>query len=68
MANIGNSDQATHSAIIIIKNVDKSSPLHARALASREKINCDVEFYRVSSYALQENFTPSILVAGLYLT
>ncbi len=36
MANIENSRHATHRPILITKNIDKSSPLLARALAERE--------------------------------
>ncbi|MFJ7144613.1 Hcp family type VI secretion system effector [Pseudomonas protegens] len=56
MANIGNINKATHRPIVITKNIDKSSPLLAQALASREVLNCSISFYRISSYGLQEKF------------
>ncbi len=56
MANIGNIHKTTHSPIIITKNIDKSSPLLAQALSSREEINCLINFYRISSFGLQEKF------------
>lgn len=56
MANIGNINKATHRPIIISKNVDKSSPLIAQALSSREAIHCSISFYRTSSFGLLEKF------------
>lgn len=56
MANVGNTKHATHGPIIITKNVDKSSPLLAQALTSREVINCVISFYRTSPYGAQEKF------------
>ena len=37
MGNIGNANKPTHNPVIITKNVDKSSPLLAQALSSREE-------------------------------
>ena len=54
MANLGNIDRPTHKPILITKNVDKSSPLLAQALSSREEINGVIHFYRISSFGLQE--------------
>ena len=56
MANIGNANKPTHNPVIITKNVDKSSPLLAQALSSREEINCIINFYRISPFGLQEKF------------
>jgi len=56
MANIGNINKPTHSPILITKNVDKASPLLAQALSTREEINCTINFYRVSSFGMQEKF------------
>ena len=56
MANIGNINKPTHNPIVITKNVDKSSPLLAQALSSREEINCIINFYRISPFGLQEKF------------
>ena len=56
MVNIGNINKPTHRPILITKNVDKSSPLLAQALSSREEIKCTINFYRVSSFGLQEKF------------
>jgi len=44
MANIGNISKPTHAPILITKNIDKSSPLLAQALSSREEINCTISF------------------------
>ncbi|MEB0044836.1 MULTISPECIES: Hcp family type VI secretion system effector [unclassified Pseudomonas] len=66
MANIGNINKATHSPIIITKNVDKSSPLLAQALSSREEINCTISFYRVSSFGLQEKFYSVSIHGGIF--
>jgi type VI secretion system Hcp family effector len=54
MASVRNINKPTHHAIFITKNVDKSSPLLAQALSSKEEINCAISFYRVSSFGLQE--------------
>ena len=56
MVNIGNINKPTHRPILITKNVDKASPLLAQALSSREEIKCTINFYRVSSFGLQEKF------------
>lgn len=67
MANIGNIDKPTHSPIIITKAVDKSSPLLAQALSSREEINCTISFYRVSSFGIQEKIY-SVSINGGVIT
>lgn len=43
-----NNRHATHSPLVISKHVDKSSPLLARALSTREEINCVINLYRTS--------------------
>ena len=63
MTNIGNIKKPRHSPIIITKNIDKSSPLLAQCLSSREEINCTISFYRVSSFAAQEKYF-SISISG----
>ncbi|AZE48172.1 Secreted protein Hcp [Pseudomonas chlororaphis] len=67
MVNIGNINKPTHSPIIITKSVDKSSPLLAQALSTREEINCTISFYRVSSFGMQENSIQYQSMAGLLL-
>lgn len=56
MANAGNINKPTHNPVVITKNVDKSSPLLAQALSSREEINCKISFYRISPFGMQEKF------------
>jgi hypothetical protein len=56
MAQVGNSPHATHGPIVITKNIDKSTPLLAQALDKLEKLNCVLDFYRVSAYGNQEKF------------
>ncbi|MDD2059334.1 Hcp family type VI secretion system effector [Pseudomonas sp. GD03860] len=56
MASIGNINKSTHNPVTITKNVDKSSPLLAQALSSREELNCVIDFYRISSFGIQEKF------------
>ncbi|QQZ42797.1 Hcp family type VI secretion system effector [Pseudomonas sp. SK3(2021)] len=63
MINIENINKPTHSPVTITKNVDKSSPLIAQALSSREEINCIINFYRVSSLGMQEKFY-SVSISG----
>lgn len=59
LANIDNTRRATHAPIIVTKNVDKSSPLLAQALATREEINCTINFYRPPHKASRKNTIPS---------
>lgn len=68
MANIGNVNQATHSPIAITKNVDKSSPLLAHALSTREEIDCTINFYRISSSGFQEKFYTIAINGGVIAT
>lgn len=56
MFSTGNSKHATHNPVVITKNIDKSTPLLAQALDQREKLNCVLDFYRVSAYGTQEKF------------
>lgn len=56
MSNIGNINKPTHGPILITKNVDKSSPLLAQALSSREEVSCSINFYRTSPSGGQEKF------------
>ena len=65
MANVGNINKPTHHPIIISKNIDKSSPLLAQALSSREEINCIISFYRVSPYGKQEKFYSISMNGGI---
>ena len=65
MVNIGNINKPTHGPIVITKNVDKSSPLLAQALSSREEIDCTISFYRVSSFGMQEKFYSVAIKGGV---
>jgi type VI secretion system Hcp family effector len=65
MSNIGNINKATHGPILITKNVDKSSPLLAQALSSREEITCSISFYRTSSSGTQEKFYTVEISGGI---
>lgn len=65
MVNIGNINKPTHGPIVITKNVDKSSPLLAQALSSREEIDCTISFYRVSSFGMQEKFYSVSIKGGV---
>ncbi|WP_256830411.1 Hcp family type VI secretion system effector [Pseudomonas sp. Pse1] len=65
MANIGNINKSTHNPIIITKNIDKSSPLLAQALANRESISCAISFYRVSRLGVQEKFYTVEISGGM---
>ena len=56
MTNVANLDRATHGPVIITKNIDKSSPLLAQALAQREAVTCKIDFYRTTSNGSQEKF------------
>ncbi|MBX8490253.1 Hcp family type VI secretion system effector [Pseudomonas cichorii] len=65
MSNIGNIRNATHQPVVITKNIDKSSPLLAQALANREEINCSIDFFRNSAHGHIEKFYTVELRAGL---
>jgi type VI secretion system Hcp family effector len=65
MINVGNNTRPTYHPIVINKYIDKSSPLLATALRSREEINCTIDFYRVSSFGGQEKFYTLTLKGGL---
>ncbi len=65
MTHSGNIDKPTHAPITITKNIDKSSPLLARALSNREEINCTISFYRISSFGIQEKFYTVELRGGV---
>lgn len=63
--NHGNTRYATHQPIVITKNIDKSSPLLAQALDTREVVNCLINFYRVSPQGRQEKFYTVDIRGGL---
>jgi type VI secretion system Hcp family effector len=54
MANVGNSKYAKHWPVFITKYLDKSSPLLAKALNSKEVLTCDINYYRTSDNGEQE--------------
>ncbi|MGE1156519.1 Hcp family type VI secretion system effector [Pseudomonas sp. MAFF 730085] len=56
MANRGNLRGPAHGPVVITKNIDKSSPLLAVALANREELDCLIHFYRTSSFGQQEKY------------
>ncbi|MDF0730745.1 Hcp family type VI secretion system effector [Pseudomonas entomophila] len=65
LSSLGNTDRATHRPILITKHVDKSTPLLAEALASREIVDCKINFYRVNGSGKQERFFHIELAGGL---
>ena len=56
MNTLGNTEYAHHNPIIITKFIDKSSPLLAQALATREELTCTLNFYRASGPVGQEKY------------
>lgn len=56
MINVDNTPNPTHHPIVITKAIDKSSPLLAQALDTREEIECQIHFYRVSPNGGQEKY------------
>jgi type VI secretion system Hcp family effector len=50
------SGRAIHGPVIVTKVVDKSSPLLAQALASKEELSCTISLYRTSPHGQQEKF------------
>ena len=54
--NMANTTRAIHNPVLITKNIDKSSPLIARAMATMEKVDCTIDFYRTSSFGTQEKY------------
>lgn len=65
MASGGSTQHALHRPVVITKNVDKSSPLLSQALASGERIDCTIDFYRASSNGIQEKFYTVEIEGGL---
>jgi type VI secretion system Hcp family effector len=65
MSNFGNVTHTTHQPIVLTKNIDKSSPLLAQAIAQREVVNCKIDFYRISSTGGQEKFYTIEITDGL---
>ena len=65
MTNTGHLNKATHGPIIITKNVDKSSPLLAQSLSSREEISGVISFYRLSSLGTHERFYSISIEGGI---
>ncbi|AZD08945.1 Secreted protein Hcp [Pseudomonas chlororaphis] len=65
MINVGNINKPTHSPITVTKNIDKSSPLLAQALSSREEVTCSISFYRISSFGYQEKFYTVEISGGI---
>ncbi|WP_095067134.1 Hcp family type VI secretion system effector [Pseudomonas sp. Irchel 3A18] len=65
MNNIGGIRHATHHPVVITKNIDKSSPLLAQALANREELNCKIDFFRNSAQGKLEKFYTVELIAGM---
>lgn len=45
-----------HMPVVIIKNLDKSTPLLAKALHDGEEIECKIHFYRTSSAGFNEKY------------
>lgn len=64
IANEGSIKRPIHSPLVISKYVDKSSPLLAKALSSREEINCVIRLYRVSKYGALEVYYSIELEGG----
>ncbi|MEF9898996.1 MAG: Hcp family type VI secretion system effector [Pseudomonas sp.] len=62
-----NNRHAIHSPLVISKHVDKSSPLLARALSTREEINCVINLYRTSIFGGREMYY-SIKLEGAQLS
>lgn len=65
MVDLRNINKPSHRPIIITEIVDKSSPLLAQALSSREEINCTICFNRMSSFGLQEKFYSVSINGGI---
>jgi type VI secretion system Hcp family effector len=63
--NMTNTTHAVHNPVIITKNIDKSSPLIARAMATMEKVDCKIDFYRTSSFGTQEKYYTVELREGI---
>ncbi|MBI6898227.1 Hcp family type VI secretion system effector [Pseudomonas putida] len=65
LSNIDNTDRATHRPVLITKHLDKSTPLLAEALVSREIVDCKINFYRINASGKQERFLHIELTGGL---
>lgn len=56
ISNLDNTKHATHNPLIIIKYIDKATPLIAQAVASREVVDCVLNFYRMGLNGNQEKY------------
>ncbi|UVM53944.1 Hcp family type VI secretion system effector [Pseudomonas sp. B21-012] len=65
LSNVDNTQYATHRPIVLIKHVDKATPLLAQALARRERVNCEFDFYRTSRSGNQERYFSIQLWGGV---
>jgi uncharacterized protein len=65
LSNGDNTDRATHRPILITKHLDKSTPLLAEALTSREIVDCKINFYRINAAGQQERYFYVELTGGL---
>ncbi|WP_136478707.1 Hcp family type VI secretion system effector [Pseudomonas sp. DG56-2] len=45
-----------HMPVVIVKNIDKSTPLLARALNDGEELECRIHFYRASPTGINEKY------------
>ncbi|CAM3704817.1 Major exported protein [Vibrio aerogenes CECT 7868] len=59
----------SHQPIMIIKNIDKASPLLATAFAKQEHLDCTINFYRTNEQGYNEKFysieLKKALISGL---
>lgn len=65
LSNLDNVSRALHRPVYLTKFIDKSTPLLAQALDSRERVECDLTFFRTSAAGLQERYYSVRLGGGL---
>jgi len=65
LANNDNTQRASHQPVILTKHLDKSTPLLAQALDTRELVECKINFYRVNPGGCHEKYFSVNLAGGL---
>ncbi len=54
--NISRNQNVNHHEMVIVKPVDKSSPLLGKAISENEELNCTFDIYRTNRVGAQELF------------
>ncbi len=56
ISNPDNTQRGTHQPVMVTKLIDKSTPLLAQAVDSREVLDCDIQLYRIHPAGHREKY------------